>query len=105
MFSHPNRDRTHLIFRKDGSVDRSGIVTPRGTRVHWRGKSTLGGLLNEPVDIVAIAIPGHKYFGGIGMQHYAEAEIEVYADLGDGWYREIIAFPVKSATKLGDARG
>lgn len=109
MFPNPDRDRIRLIVNADNSVERSGHVTPRGTRIHWRGKTRLGGLLPEPVEVIALAVPSHKYWTSRGGDwSTAEATIEVYAVLGptkdgeDVWCREILTLPARAATKLSD---
>lgn len=97
-----------ITVKPSGAVDRHGIVTPNGTRVHARFKSTLGGLLPERADIIAIAIPSHKYWRGIGMeQGTQEAEIELYRVVkeeegGHLEVREMCGFPARAVTALKD---
>lgn len=51
------------------AVSRPGVHTPSGTK-----------LVSANARIVAIKVPGHKVWAGIGMpQSYAKACVEVYA--------------------------
>lgn len=76
----------------DGNVNRDGIVTPKGTKVHQRTKST-----------ITIKVPGHQYWSGRGSQGYAPAEYVVYGIVDGGEYEgrswvsvnRIASFPVR----------
>lgn len=64
----------------DGTADRHGVETPAGTRFHWfKAHTTLNGTLASPVAVLAIKVPGHKYWQGLYMDRgYAGAEVELY---------------------------
>lgn len=97
-----------MTLNPDRSVERRGIETPKGTRIHSLGVTTFGGLLDVPVRFIAVAVPAQKVYAGnyLPRENYP-AEIVVYRileDDGDGNLRvqEALTLPTQAETKITD---